>query len=321
MNKQPELHTTNLLMQPLSISFENAALQILRFSKIHENTHAWVIPLHTHPTIELHYILSGAGQIQIDDTLFHVETNDIYVTLPFVPHCQISSAADIMEEYCVECTLELPPAVKGETDPLASLRRFLSRQAFSSARAPDELLPLLQQLDQQAAFSDPQLLQTKLLYLRCLFDFLGVLSEARLPDTLSGKKRADTTALRIKSYLDVNFRTPFSAQDLYAQFFLSQRQLDRIFCRAYGMTVHAYLTELRLRAAGKGCVLGAPRRAGKRVQRLPADAPRRPPQAAITRIILQYRRNPSYETLRNKQSLKRARSHVRAGALLPAAVL
>lgn len=80
MNKQPELHTTNLLMQPLSISFENAALQILRFSKIHENTHAWVIPLHTHPTIELHYILSGAGQIQIDDTLFHVETNDIYVT-------------------------------------------------------------------------------------------------------------------------------------------------------------------------------------------------------------------------------------------------
>ena len=147
MNKQPELHTTNLLMQPLSISFENAALQILRFSKIHENTHAWVIPLHTHPTIELHYILSGAGQIQIDDTLFHVETNDIYVTLPFVPHCQISSAADIMEEYCVECTLELPPAVKGETDPLASLRRFLSRQAFSSARAPDELLPLLLRLD------------------------------------------------------------------------------------------------------------------------------------------------------------------------------
>ena len=143
MNKQPELHTTNLLMQPLSISFENAALQILRFSKIHENTHAWVIPLHTHPTIELHYILSGAGQIQIDDTLFPVETNDIYVTLPFVPHCQISSAADIMEEYCVECTLELPPAVKGETDPLASLRRFLSRQAFSSAGAPDELLPLL----------------------------------------------------------------------------------------------------------------------------------------------------------------------------------
>jgi len=90
-----------------------------------------------------------------------------------------------------------------------------------------------------------QLLQTKLLYLRCLFDFLGVLSEARLPDTLSGKKRADTTALRIKSYLDVNFRTPFSAQDLCAQFFLSQRQLDRIFCRAYGVTVHAYLTELR----------------------------------------------------------------------------
>ena len=214
MNKQPELHTTNLLMQPLSISFENAALQILRFSKIHENTHAWVIPLHTHPTIELHYILSGAGQIQIDDTLFRVETNDIYVTLPFVPHCQISSEADIMEEYCVECTLELPPAMKGEIDPLASLRRFLSRQAFSSAGAPDELLPLLQQLDQQAASSDPQLLQTKLLYLRCLFDFLGVLSEARLPDTLSGKKRADTTALRIKSYLDVNFRTPFSVQDL-----------------------------------------------------------------------------------------------------------
>ena len=107
------------------------------------------------------------------------------------------------------------------------------------------LLPLLLRLDRQAASSEPQLLQTKLLYLRCLFDFLGVLSEVRPPNTLSGKKHADTTALRIKSYLDVNFRTPFSVQDLCAQFFLSQRQLDRIFCRAYGMTVHAYLTELR----------------------------------------------------------------------------
>lgn len=216
MNKQPELHTTTLLMQPLSISFENAALQILRFSKIHENTHAWAIPLHTHPTIELHYILSGAGQIQIDDTLFHVETNDIYVTLPFVPHCQISSAADIMEEYCVECTLELPPAKKGEADPLASLRRFLSRQAFSSARAPDELLPLLQQLDQQAAFSDPQLLQTKLLYLRCLFDFLGVLSEARLPDTLPEKaRRHDGTSyqkLPRRQFPDAVFRSGFCAR-------------------------------------------------------------------------------------------------------------
>lgn len=217
MNKQPELHTTNLLMQPLSISFENAALQILRFSKIHENTHAWAIPLHTHPTIELHYILSGAGQIQIDDTLFHVETNDIYVTLPFVPHCQISSAADIMEEYCVECTLELPPAVKGETDPLASLRRFLSRQAFSSARAPDELLPLLRQLDQQAASSDMQLLQTKLLYLRCLFDFWTYYRRRGRPIRFPEKaRRHDGTSYQ--SYLDVNFRTPFSAQDLCAQF-------------------------------------------------------------------------------------------------------
>lgn len=245
MNRQPELHTVDLLTQPLSISFENAALQILRFSKIYENAHAWVIPLHSHPTIELHYILSGAGQIQIDDTFFPVGMNDIYVTLPFVPHCQISSETDIMEEYCVECTLELPPAGKGEPDPLASLRRFLSRQAFSSASAPDELLPLLRQLDQQATFSDSQLLQIKLSYLRCLFDFLSVLSEAKPPEMLSGKKHADTTALRIKSYLDVNFRTPFSVQDLCAQFFLSQRQLDRIFCRAYGVTVHAYLTELR----------------------------------------------------------------------------
>ena len=229
-----------------------------------------------------------------------------------------------MEEYCVECTLELPPAVKGETDPLASLRRFLSRQAFSSARAPDELLPLLRQLDQQAASSDLQLLQTKLLYLRCLFDFLDVLSEAGRPIRFPEKKRADTTALRIKSYLDVNFRTPFSVQDLCAQFFLSQRQLDRIFCRAYGMTVHAYLTELRRHYA---CALLEKGEFSARRAALESgfsgyqQMRRRPPQAAITRIILQYRRNPSYETLRNKQSLKRARSHVRAGALLPAAVL
>lgn len=198
MNKQPELHTTNLLMQPLSISFENAALQILRFSKIHENTHAWVIPLHTHPTIELHYILSGAGQIQIDDTLFHVETNDIYVTLPFVPHCQISSAADIMEEYCVECTLELPPAVKGETDPLASLRRFLSRQAFSSARAPDELLPLLQQLDRQAAFRIRSFCRQSFCICGVCLIFWVYYRRQGCPIRFR-KKRANTTALRIKA--------------------------------------------------------------------------------------------------------------------------
>ena len=148
-------------------------------------------------------------------------------------------------DYGKEFTEDTKAEIFAELDkPFVNGLTVLGGEPFEP-RNQRELLPLLRQLDQQAASSDMQLLQTKLLYLRCLFDFLDVLSEARPSDTLSGKKRADTTALRIKSYLDVNFRTPFSAQDLCAQFFLSQRQLDRIFCRAYGMTVHAYLTELR----------------------------------------------------------------------------
>lgn len=144
---------------------------------IYQNYHPWIIPFHVHPTLELHYILAGKGQIQIEDRLFSVKSNDIYVTLPFVPHQQISDADEVMEEYCISCTLSFSDAPCECPEEIDLLRRFISTQLFCSCEAPAPLLPMLKQLewefDHEAVYHR---LQGKLLTLECVIEFLRALA-------------------------------------------------------------------------------------------------------------------------------------------------
>lgn len=61
------------------------------------------IPGHSHgsESYEIHYIISGYGYAQIQEVLYDITPNTLYITGPHVEHAQIPSLEDPMCEYCV----------------------------------------------------------------------------------------------------------------------------------------------------------------------------------------------------------------------------
>ena len=61
------------------------------------------IPNHSHGSnsYEIHYIPSGYGHVKINQVLYDIVPNTLYITGPHVEHAQVPSLEDPMCEYCV----------------------------------------------------------------------------------------------------------------------------------------------------------------------------------------------------------------------------
>ncbi len=61
------------------------------------------IPSHSHGSrsYEIHYISSGCGHAKINEVLYDIVPNTLYITGPHVEHAQVPSPEDPMCEYCV----------------------------------------------------------------------------------------------------------------------------------------------------------------------------------------------------------------------------
>ena len=61
------------------------------------------IPSHNHSSnsYEIHYIAYGYGEITVDNVVYDVIPNTLYVTGPFVEHSQVPYREDPMAEYCI----------------------------------------------------------------------------------------------------------------------------------------------------------------------------------------------------------------------------
>ncbi len=61
--------------------------------------------LHTHPNIEIAYILSGTGHYQVEDKVYEVKQGDLLICNPGVPHRSIiSDASDLSLEFVIGFT-------------------------------------------------------------------------------------------------------------------------------------------------------------------------------------------------------------------------
>ncbi|MCI8275178.1 MAG: AraC family transcriptional regulator [Lachnospiraceae bacterium] len=66
------------------------------------------VPSHSHGknSYEIHYIPSGFGHARINQALYDIVPNTLYVTGPHVEHAQVPAPEDPMCEYCVYLNLE-----------------------------------------------------------------------------------------------------------------------------------------------------------------------------------------------------------------------
>lgn len=249
MKEAKKLQVEEYSVSQEKMEYKGLILEITRFSKISDNDFAWMIPQHTHPDMELHYITKGKGRIQIGDAEFMVSKGDIFMTLPFVMHKQISDDKDIMEEYCIECQLEFSEKALKQKE-LSELYEFVSKQVFFAGHPDQALESLFYILEQELTeLKNGYLTRTELLFFNCVLSFLYTLNNVENKYPIKIPHQKELMAQKVKNFLELNFYRNFTTKEVSQALYLSERQLNRIFQSEYHMTMHDYLQKLRVNHA------------------------------------------------------------------------
>ncbi|MFI3208337.1 MAG: AraC family transcriptional regulator [Eubacteriales bacterium] len=90
------------LYTDLNIQFTIEEITFSTLNIVYENFER-VIPEHSHgsTSYEIHYIPYGKGRVSLDNKLYDVTPNTLYVTGPHVKHAQFPDPQDPMIEYCI----------------------------------------------------------------------------------------------------------------------------------------------------------------------------------------------------------------------------
>lgn len=90
------------LYTDLNIQFTIEHMNFSVLNIIYE-TFQRIVPEHSHGnnSYEIHYIPYGRGQISLDNVLYDIIPNTLYITGPHVKHAQFPDKDDPMIEYCV----------------------------------------------------------------------------------------------------------------------------------------------------------------------------------------------------------------------------
>ncbi len=116
----------------MKISYNNLdiefTMEYLCFYTIHIVCERFLrsIPSHSHSdnSYEIHYIPEGRGKVKIDQVVYPVVPNTLYVTGPHVEHEQIPDNEDPMIEYCVYLKMEKRKHALKKESPVSYLKLF-----------------------------------------------------------------------------------------------------------------------------------------------------------------------------------------------------
>ncbi len=104
------------------------------------------MPKHSHGnnSYELHYIPYGHGKVSIDDQIYNITPNTLYMTGPHVEHEQIPVKNDPMTEYCIYFKIQ-----KNSSHPpldVDTVAYKFEKTHFWFGQDTQELYPLMQQI-------------------------------------------------------------------------------------------------------------------------------------------------------------------------------
>ena len=243
---------------PFDIHFNGMHVRVVRMTNVIGNRLSWEIPFHAHESYEFHYISAGEGYIDIENTGFEVKEGDFYITAPYVRHRQTSHSTLIMEEYCLECMIDLEDADarrEGDRDitqdEMRQLRILTTHSLYTHFKYTEEMMGNFHRIEDLLA-EEPfgRWMKIEALLTLTLLDSLRIARSLYRAERQAEPMNAEKSRIiRIKNYLDSNLCQPITIQDVAKEFYLSPRQVDRILVKEYGMTFHQYLTNLRMKMA------------------------------------------------------------------------
>ena len=199
-------------------------------------------PLHTHPSVELFYLIKGAGTFHIEGSAYPLEIGDLLIMQPAESHYIELDPTQPYERIVLHFDFDVLKAI----DPAGYLcSPFLShapgkqnlyksyRFRFGScAHYFDTMM---------TAGSDP-----RVSIFAGLVPLLHELCGIHTSCSEDVNSVPDSIAYQIMRYLNENIDKPISLSDICRTFYISRSQLCRVFHKSTGVTVKSYLTAKRL---------------------------------------------------------------------------
>lgn len=231
-------------------------ISVIRLSRVHPDR-TWNVGDHAHNTFEFHYIPEGRGKIDIAGHSFEVTADQFYITDPYVIHRQASDAADPMEEYCIECEINVVDddglrdrAFKEDMAWVrSSLSRFHCYGYNDTLGLRDRFEDIVREMQRKRAGFGPKvgcLMADLVIDMLRMSDTNAVYSSI---DSSRGASTRDVQLGKLRFFLDANMANEISIRDACKVVFLGPRQVNRIMKEEFGCTFNQYLTRLRVKTA------------------------------------------------------------------------
>jgi len=207
------------------------------------------MPRHSHGnnSYEIHYIPYGHGTVYIDDRVYDITPNTLYMTGPHVEHEQIPIKNDPMTEYCIYFKLQNSGAGNLGTETVAY--KFQNTH-FWFGQDTQELYPLMQQIffELEHRYTG-YMIQVETLLQQCVVKIVRNYENRRQSKVhFSPSNLVDSKYIIVEESFLYEYET-LTLESLAERLGLSIRQTERFLKAYYGKTFLQKKTEAKMSMA------------------------------------------------------------------------
>ncbi|MCS7461508.1 helix-turn-helix domain-containing protein [Paenibacillus doosanensis] len=215
----------------------------------------WTYPSHEHPMYELHWMIEGDMQMDVEGQIYDQKKGDLLFIRPGVIHSCKSAGSHGFTYFCVHFSIADPAFSK-------ELERHQATCYNAASPLVKELFPFLTDLCNLATEnrSRPLSAAKSMKVYAAVFELLGTLVEQLLQTGNVVLTRKELLAGRIAENIEDSIRSSLLhgqmedsertlVQDIAESLKLSPSQVNRIFQQVYRKAPRQYMSEVLLREA------------------------------------------------------------------------
>ena len=216
----------------------------------------WRNYLHVHSFFEVCHVYDGAGTFTVAGEKHALSPGQTFLAMPGKPHEIVSDRRKPLGVYFWAYTLAPARQPNAERPTEAALFELLGRfrDAQTPVVAPAAIGATLKLICDEMARRAPGFLRvitglTEKLIIDTARAVVPAAAAAAEHPELRGRTATESLVQTAARYLQDNLARRFEVRDVAAQVGLSERQLSRVFNKATGSSILAYLTRARVERA------------------------------------------------------------------------
>lgn len=199
----------------------------------------WHSTIHSHPFMELFYVVNGKGEFLIEQQRFPVKAQDFVIINPQVDHTEVSSAEDPLEYIVL--------GINGISFTNLLHQQQQTDQPFSFFNLRDEQKDILAYLSAMVTEATNQSMSYELVCHNLLEILLiKILRHQSFEIDVTPVNKTTKDVSLIKHYLHTHYRETILLEDLAQLTHLSRFYISHSFKREMGVTPMEYLTDIRI---------------------------------------------------------------------------